>query len=177
MAQTSPRSKMDVALIFALLALAGGGFLCALSTFFLTSANTHEPFYDLAPFFLGLALAAGGGAMMFLARHHYRIAWPILLITVLLWMMGATIFGFGLSAVFYYEETADFSLNLGYVVGLCIGPGLLLAALGQLLYGFEAWRGLKQRREEETAVSAQDQKPDWLTALKSAEKNRPRAEE
>lgn len=172
MAQTSRRSRVDIAFVVLFFALAGVGLLCAFSTLFLTAPGTQEPFYDLAPFFLGLALAGGGGAAMFLARTYFRIAGPILLITTLLWTMGALVFAFGLSALFYYEETVDFTVNLGYVVGLCIGPGLLLAAIGQLLYGFEAWRGIKQRREEGTAVPAANASADWLKALKAQEKRR-----
>jgi hypothetical protein len=171
MAQTDLRSKTDVTFVLLFMVLAIIGCLCALSTFFLSPTDAAGNFYDLAPFFFGLTLAGGGSAGMVAMRGRYQIAWPILLITITLWMIGALTFAFGLSAIFYYDEPADFTMNLGYVVGLCIGPGLLLAAIGQLLYGFEAWRGMKQRRgESQTAVSPDTLAPDWLKSLKAAER-------
>ncbi|MBK8985606.1 MAG: hypothetical protein IPM39_05930 [Chloroflexi bacterium] len=173
MSPTSLRSKTDVVVIGLFLTLSVVAFLGALSTIMLSLVNPQAPFYDLGPFFFGLSLAAGGSAAMVAMRGRYQIVWPILLITIVLWMMGAVILSFGLSAVFYYDQRVDFDTNVGYVVGLCIGPGLLLAAIGQLLYGFEAWRGMKQRREGwYTAVSANDLTPDWLKSLKAAERAR-----
>ncbi|MCB8988860.1 MAG: hypothetical protein H6661_14055 [Ardenticatenaceae bacterium] len=155
MDQKQQRSRGDLALIFLFFMVAGMGLLAAVSTLFLKSPETQTPFYDLAPFFLGLALAGGGAAIMTLVRSYFRIAGVILVITLALWLMGALIFAFGLSAIFYYDDTVDFTMNLGYVVGLCLGPGLLLATIGLLLYAFEAQRGLKQRREE-TSLAADD---------------------
>jgi len=153
-------AKKDIIFSLIFLGLAVLGLLAALSTLVLTAPETQAPFYDLAPFFLGLALAGGGVAVMGLARAYFRIAWLIVVITAVLWLMGTLLFAFGLSAIFYYDETADFAVNLGYVVGLCLGPGLLLAAIGLLLYLFEARRGRRQKREAAA---------DWLHRLKSEE--------
>lgn len=171
---TQPRTTIStdkiLFTIFILLALLG----CALAsgTLFLSLAASGESLYVLAPSFLGLTMAGGGGAAMVVMRRRYQMAWPILLIAVALWVWGTLVFGLGVSSAFFYDEPAQFTSNFGYAVGLCIGPGVLLMAISQLLYGFEALRGKKRSEVATTAVAGKGSQADWITTLKAQEKSR-----
>ncbi|MBP6471490.1 MAG: hypothetical protein KBE23_09860 [Chloroflexi bacterium] len=149
------------------------GCVCAASVLALSSPGTGETFYELAPFFLGLALASVGGAVMVGLRRRFNVAGPILLVAMVVWFMGATIFAFGLLATLLYDEPAKFLPNLGFAVGMCLGPGALLALIAMFLYAFEARRGMKKERARgETAVSHPSNEADWLQSLKADEKAR-----
>ena len=149
------------------------GCVCAASVLALSSPGTGETFYELAPFFLGLALASVGGAGMVGLRRRFHVAGPILLVAVVIWFIGSTIFAFGLMAALLYDEPAEFLPNLGFAVGMCLGPGAFLALIALFLYAFEARRGMQRERTSgETAVSHPSNESDGLKSLTADEKAR-----
>ena len=171
MAQNSSRSGADVALIvfFGLLAAVG----CFFSFFagVMAFTNPGEDNLAIALLFLGLTLAGGGSIAMIAMRQRYHMGWPMLLVAVVLWSMGSMAFAFGLMGALMYDEPNEFMSNLGYSVGLCIGPGGFLAVVGLFLFGYEAYR--ETGSDEEEGVPTTDKSADeWLKSVKTDEKSK-----
>lgn len=140
--------------------------LCGTGVLLLAGVDNTETFYELLPLLLGTSVALMITAGLVLFRRRQNIGGLHLLISVLLWLAGAVVFAFGLTAIFLYDESTGFFSNLGYSVGLCLLPGAILALLGLLLYVLEARRGGK------TAVSSPDDSSDWLESIKAEEKSK-----
>jgi hypothetical protein len=174
MAQNPSRSGADIVLIVFFGLLAAVGCFCSFFAVVMTVAEPGDTSYELAPFFFGLTLAGAGSMAMIAMRARYKMGWPLLLVALVLWSMGSAVFAFGLTATFMYDEPTEFASNLGYSVGLCIGPGAFLAVIGLFLFGYEAWRGSK--REDDEASDADDSPDesasDWLKSVKANEKSK-----
>lgn len=168
MSQKSSRFTIDIALIAFFGLLAALGCLCSFSSVMLSLADAEKTFYEIAPFFLGLTLAGGGSAAMVALRQRFKMGWPLLIVAIILWSMGSAVFAFGLMAAMLYDEPNEFASNLGYSVGLCIGPGLFLALIGLFVFGYEAWR----ETEGDAFVSPDESANDWLESVKVVEKSK-----
>ena len=171
MSQNSSRSGADIALIVFFGLLAAVGCFCSFFAVVMTVVEPGEGNFELAPFFFGLTLAGVGSMAMIAMRQRYKMGWPMLLVAIVLWSMGSAVFAFGLTATFMYDEPTEFMSNLGYSVGLCIGPGAFLAVIGLFLFGYEAYRETGGDEEEETPTP-DESASDWLKSVKADEKSK-----
>jgi hypothetical protein len=169
MSQSSTsRSTADIVLIVFFGLLAGLGCLCSFFSMVLAAIQPGEGIITLAPIFFGLTLAGVGSMAMISMRQRYKMGWPLLLVSILLWSMGAAVFAFGLAATFMYDEPTEFLSNLGYSVGLCIAPGAFVAVVGLFIFGYEAWR----ETEGDVSVSPDEGADEWLKSVKADEKSK-----
>lgn len=146
MTQTRASSSPDKALffLFALVALAGLLGVLLIGAFSLVVDG--QALHAFHPFLIGLVMAAGGSAAMIVMRRRYLMPWPILIIATMLWTVGTLAFAYGVSTAMFAGQTSGLNDNMGYTIGLCLGPGVLLMAIAHLLYGFEAGQGKKRER-------------------------------
>ncbi|MCA9933020.1 MAG: hypothetical protein H6662_02515 [Ardenticatenaceae bacterium] len=149
-------------LFFSLLGMAG----CLLAFLMLlgSAAEPGETYFEMLPFLMGLIITAVGGILMSWLRQRLRIGWTTTAITLLLWLVGTALLFFGGTAVFLYDEPAEFMSNLGFAMALCIVPGGLLTLFALALYGYSAWRG-----NQSQAKAAPDE-AEWIETLKEQEK-------
>ena len=171
MSQNSSRSGADIALIVFFGLLAAVGCFCSFFAVVLAFTNPGENNLAIALLFFGLTLAGGGSIAMIAMRQRYHMGWPMLLVAVILWSIGAMTFAFGLMGALMYDEPTEFMSNLGYSVGLCIGPGAFLAVIGLFLFGYEAWRETGGDEEEETSTP-DESASEWLKSVKADEKSK-----
>lgn len=170
MTQNSSRSGADIALIVFFGLLAAVGCFCSFFAVVMAFTNPGENNLAMALLFFGLTLAGGGSIIMIALRQRYHMGWPMLLVALLLWSIGAMMFAFGLMAALMYDEPNQFLSNLGFSVGLCMGPGLFLAAIGLFLFGYEAYRETGGVAEDDVPTS--DKSADeWLKSVKADEKS------
>jgi hypothetical protein len=146
MTQTRVTISPDKALFFLFISLALAALFGIVVIGFLSLAVDGEALHIFHPFLIGLAMASGGSAAMIVMRRRYLMPWPILIIATGLWTVGALAFAYGVTTTLFTGETSGFDANLGYTIGLCMGPGVLLMAIAHLLYGFEAGLGKKRER-------------------------------
>ena len=148
MTQTRPNISPDKALVFLCIFFALVGVLGVIVAAFLSLSAAGRLLHTFHPFLFGLVTASGGSAAMIVMRRRYLMPWPILLIAILLWTIGALTFAYGVTAALSIGEISGFNVNLGYTIGLCLGPGVLLMAIAHLLYGFEAGLGKKREKRQ-----------------------------
>jgi hypothetical protein len=171
MAQNSSRSGADYALITFFGLLAAVGCFCSFFAVVMAFAEPGEDNLAMALLFFGLTLAGGGSIAMIAMRQRYHMGWPMLLVAVILWSIGSMAFAFGLMGALMYDEPNQFLSNLGYSVGLCLGPGAFLAVIGLFLFGYEAYRETGGDVEED--VPTPDKNADeWLKSVKADEKSK-----
>jgi uncharacterized membrane protein HdeD (DUF308 family) len=151
--------------------LAAVGCFCSFFAGVMAIAEPGEDNLAMALLFFGLTLAGGGSIAMIAMRQRYKLGWPMLLVAVILWSIGAILFASGLMAALMYDEPNQFMSNLGYSVGLCIGPGGFLALIGLFLFGYEAYRETG-KGEDETEPTPDDSADEWLKSVKADEKSK-----
>lgn len=113
-----------------------------------TSFYTEPEYVTLVPVFLGPTAGAIGAALMILYRQRLHIGWIPLLIAAFLWFVGASLLAFTGFAVFDVDEPSELLPNLGYSLGLCLAPGVILAGMGVLLYWSDAIRNRPNRPQK-----------------------------
>jgi hypothetical protein len=133
-----PMSGVDVALTVSLIILFG---LIAVVSGFLAFLFLFADGLELFPAVFGIAVGALGVMAMVWFHRRYPMSWLILLAAAIMWFIGGGLFALGISATFL--GTAEFAENLGFAVGLCMGPGGFLALAGLALYIFAARRSRK----------------------------------
>ncbi len=169
MSQSSTsRGTADTVLIVIFGLLAGVGCLCSFCSMVMAAAEPDKGLFVLAAICVGLMLAGVGSMVMVLLRQRYHMGWPLLVVSLLLWSIGAVVFSFGLAAIFLYDEPTEFLSNLGFSVGLCIAPGAFLAVIGLFVFGYEAWR----ETEGDVSVSPNEGADQWLKSVKADEKSK-----
>ena len=171
MSQNSSRSGADIALIVFFGLLAAVGCFCSFFAVVMAVTDPGENDLAMALLFFGLTLAGGGSIAMIAMRQRYKMGWPMLLVAVILWSIGAMAFAFGLMATLMVDEPNEFLSNLGYSVGLCIGPGAFLAVIGLFLFGYEAYRETGGV-EADGVPSPEDSADEWLKSVKADEKSK-----
>jgi hypothetical protein len=88
---------------------------------------------------LGPMLGSLGAMAMIWLRNRARPAKAPLALATALWMIGATLSGFGIFAAFTPGDRSV-ATNLGYSFALCLTPGAILSLLGLGTYWYGQWR-------------------------------------
>ncbi|MCO5189760.1 MAG: hypothetical protein M9918_16390 [Anaerolineae bacterium] len=117
-----------------------------------SSFFTEPEYITLAPVFLGPTAGAIGAGLMILYRQRLHIGWVPLLIAASLWFIGASLLAFTGFAAFDVNEPSEFWSNLGFSLGLCLVPGILLAGMGIVLYWSDAARNRSQKAPDEATI-------------------------
>ena len=115
---------------------------------------------------LGPLVGSLGAMAMIWLRNRVRPAKAMLVLAATLWMMGATLVGFGVFTAFVPGDRSVLT-NLGYSVALCLTPGArpVAAGTGNLLVQSAAEqrrrrepgkRDRRRRRRARTAVPRPD---------------------
>ena len=125
----SPRSPKELA---ALALLAVAALLCLIFT--LVGALTPDKQTGLLAAqhaFLGLGPLLGtlGAMAMTWRRNRNKPAVGLLVLASVLWLIGATLSGFGLYTAFTPGDSSVLT-NLGYSVALCLTPGAFFSLMG-----------------------------------------------
>ena len=144
---------LETILVF-LLAIAGlFGLLGALCSFIPDAAGTRPIAPELSPLCLGPSLAALGCIAMILRRRPAERGWSLLPVALILWFVGVSIVGSGVTAALLNDEPAEFLTNLGYSTALCLAPGafLTLGGVGVFVY-LQRQRPSAQAPQREAAV-------------------------
>lgn len=145
-------ADLAVIILFGAIAACSAGLVLLL----LLSALVSDPEYImLVPVFVGPSAGAAGVILMTWFRHRLRIAWIPLFIASFLWFSGATLFAFTGFAALDFDEPSRFLPNLGYSLGLCLVPGVILAGMGVLMYWSDAVRNRPQHTDVEALKQQQ----------------------
>jgi len=120
----------------ALVTLMGVVALCGLMMVGFSFIPPVEMPGDLATLLWGFGpIAAGAGsAAMLWFRDRRKPASAMLVLAIVSWILGANLLGFGGFGTFSPESSQSFLENLGFAVTLCGMPGVVLTALGAILY-------------------------------------------
>lgn len=155
-------AQVTLLTVFGLMTIIG---CCLMLMPFLASINPdNETHFELLPWFFGIVIGGGVSMGMVWLRSRWRVDWVPFAIAVTLWLVGATLFFFGGTAVFLYDEPAEFASNLGFSVGLCMAPGILFIVLSFLIYIYHA----RRNRSQDKSLSSLDPAA-WIDHLKEDE--------
>ena len=119
----------------ALVGLCGlGGTFMSLGDIF--SGQTSTAIYG----FSGMILTGLSSMALIGFAYKRQLTWFWSVLGVVGWLIGSTIFGWGITAM-YNPGSQSFAQNLGFTGVACFTPGGLLGLLGLLVYGYTYRQG------------------------------------
>jgi hypothetical protein len=115
--------------------------------------------------FLALGPLAGslGAIAMIWLRNRTRPAKAPLALAIALWMIGATLLGFGVFTAFTPGDRSILT-NLGYSIALCLTPGGVLSLLGLGTFWYSQLRNRAEGLRSTTVIAAQTTSADSETS-------------